>query len=307
MESRIQEAVDYLQVHPELKVAAIARQFNVPYGCLRYRLKGRAPKKGSPAANIKLSQAEEKALCHYIDRLDRINLAVRVEFVTDTTNYILKEHSSQAASEDCSTVGPNWTTRFLKRHKYFKRMQKKLHSDRQESEDIPRVNRYFIQLQAVLQNEGISPDDIWNMDETGFRIGVGKNQMIVTKHRRVHYFGIPENRESATAIEAISVGRNHIPAFLIFAGQLHVAHWYQQPELDDRTAIVTSASGYSNDEISFMWPKHFNKYSKTSQVGRKRLLILDGHGSHHTKEFIQYCDDNNIIPFGMPPNLTHLL
>jgi hypothetical protein len=56
-----------------------------------------------------------------------------------------------------------------------------------------------------------------------------------------------------------------------------------------------------------MWLKHFNKYSKTSQVGRKRLLILDGHGSHHTKEFIQYCDDNNIIPFGMPPNLTHLL
>ena len=43
------------------------------------------------------------------------------------------------------------------------------------------------------------------MDETGFRIGVGKDQLIVTKRKRAHYFGIPENRESATAIECISV------------------------------------------------------------------------------------------------------
>ena len=65
---------------------------------------------------------------------------MQVEFVTDAANYILKECSSQVASEDPPTVGLNWTTRFLKRHKYFKRMQKKLHSDCQESEDVPRVN-----------------------------------------------------------------------------------------------------------------------------------------------------------------------
>ncbi|KJZ69829.1 hypothetical protein HIM_10782 [Hirsutella minnesotensis 3608] len=29
--------------------------------------------------------------------------------------------------------------------------------------------------------------------------------------------------------------------------------------------------------------------------------------SHHTRQFIQYCDEHGIIPFGMPPNLTHIL
>jgi hypothetical protein len=53
--------------------------------------------------------------------------------------------------------------------------------------------------------------------------------------------------------------------------------------------------------------KHFNKYSKISQVGQKCLLILNSHRSHYTKEFIQYYDGNNIIPFSMPPNLIYLL
>ena len=151
------------------------------------------------------------------------------------------------------------------------------------------------------------PDDIWNMDETGFRIGVGKDQLIVTKRRRAHYFGIPENRESATAIEAISAGGEYIPAFLILAGQMHMAPWYQIPGLDEDMVIRPTPTGYSNDEISLEWLAHFDKHSAKTSKGVKRLLIIDGHGSHHTKQFIQYCDDHNIIPFGMPPNLTHLL
>jgi hypothetical protein len=96
----------------------------------------------------------------------------------------------------------------------------------------------------VLDNEGIQPTDLWNMDETGFRIGVGKNQFVITKRRRQHYLGVPENLESATAIEAISASGGYIPAFLILSGQMHQAQWYRIPELDPHTKLVTSESGY---------------------------------------------------------------
>ena len=33
---------------------------------------------------------EKQAICNYIDCLDKINLAVRAEFVTDAANYVLK-------------------------------------------------------------------------------------------------------------------------------------------------------------------------------------------------------------------------
>lgn len=55
------------------------------------------------------------------------------------------------------------------------------------------------------------------------------------------------------------------------------------------------------------WIAHFNKNTKDNVTGTKRLLIVDGHGSHHTKQFIGYCLENDIIPFGLPPHMTHLL
>lgn len=56
---------------------------------------------------------------------------------------------------------------------------------------------------------------------------------------------MPANRESATAIEAIST-----PAFLIFTGVVHQSASYSIPELHNDAAIAVSNSGYTNDELS---------------------------------------------------------
>ena len=146
------------------------------------------------------------------------------------------------------------------------------------------------------------------MDETGFQIGVGKNKLVVTKRRkRSSYLGVPTNRESATAIEAISVGGLHIPGFLILSGRVHQSLWYKMPQLHNHTVIGLSDSGYSNDQLSLYWLKHFGRHTKGKIKGRKRLLILDDYGSHHTYEFVNYAENNHIVLFGLPPHLTHLL
>lgn len=304
VELRAQKALLYLKENPNAKVATVARKFNITRQRLQRRCKGITARPGMQAANTKLSAEEEVAICHYINRLDNASFAVRPEFITDAANYILKERSS-STKQHFPTVGQNWTSRFISRHGYSKKLQKKLDSNRYAAEEPKRVESYFQQLQEVITNEGLIPDDIWNMDETGFRIGAGKDQLCVTKRRRAQLFSMPENRESATAIEAISAGGAFLPAFLILSGQNHMASWYSQAELDDETVITVSPTGYSNDEISLHWLKHFHQHAKS--VGRKRLLILDGHGSHHTIEFIEFCQKHDIIPFSMPPHLTHLL
>jgi len=38
-----------------------------------------------------------------------------------------------------------------------------------------------------------------------------------------------------------------------------------------------------------------------------RLLIMDGHSSHVSWEFLDYCLTHDIIPFCLPPHSTHLL
>jgi hypothetical protein len=53
--------------------------------------------------------------------------------------------------------------------------------------------------------------------------------------------------------------------------------------------------------------KHFSAYSKGRTVGTHRLLIIDGHESHESLEFQQYCKDNDIVALCMPPHSSHLL
>jgi site-specific DNA-cytosine methylase len=224
IEAHIQDVINYLSQNPGAKVVQVAKQFGVPRNRLRFCLKGGKPKTELKPVNKKLSEPEEQAICNFIDCLDKINLVVRAEFVTDAANYVLKHWSSNSLLvEEIPTVDAQWTTRFLKCHDYFKQTQKKINSDRQASENLEQVNGYFNKLQTIIQEGGILPDDTYNMDETGFRIGMGKDQLIVTQRKWTHYFGLPENRESTTAIECISAAGEFLPLFLILSGTLHMA------------------------------------------------------------------------------------
>jgi hypothetical protein len=307
VELRVKEALEYLQVHPSAKPTAVARQFSISRARLLRRLDGIPPRAGTPATNTRLSKPEESALCRYIDRLDRINLPTRKVFIRDTANLILQGRSSRAEQANPPTVGKNWVNRFIKRYKYNVISSHVLDANRHAAENPHVINAWFVKFKAMVSEHGIVADDIWNMDETGFQIGVGKDQMVVTKRRRAHYFSLPTNRESATAVEAISAAGRVIPVFLILSGTLHMANWYRLEELDKDTVIGTSPTGYSNDELSMAWIQHFETHTRKGTIGSKRLLLMDGYGSHCTQEFIQFCDDNSIIPFGFPPHSTHLL
>ena len=307
IEFRVKDALEYLQMHPSTKPTTVARQFSIPRSRLLRRLDGIPPRAGIPATNTKLSKPEESALCRYIDRLDRINLPTRKTFIRDTANFILRARASRAEQANPPTVGKQWVDRFIKRYKYNVIPSYVLDANRHASENSEAINDWFVKFKAVVSEHGIVTDDIWNMDETGFQIGVGKDQMVVTKRRRAHYFSLPTNRESATAVEAISATGRVIPVFLILSGVMHMSNWYRLKELDKDTVIGTSPTGYSNDELSMAWIQHFETHTRKGTIGSKRLLLMDGYGSHCTQEFIQYCDDNGILPFGFPPHSTHLL
>jgi hypothetical protein len=255
---------------------------------------------------MKLSRGQEIALCNYIDRLDRVNLSLRKELIAEAANFILQD-TAQPNNITLQTVGLNWVTRFVKRHHYRTVCQKTLDKERQEAEDIEVITKWYRLLKETIDEHGIQPADIWNMDETGFCIGVGKDQMVVTRKSKSSYLGIPTNRESATAIEAISTSKQYIPAFLILSGAVHLGRWYEIQTLDPDTTLTVSLTGYSNDELSLAWIQHFQKHTANKTVSKKRLLILDDYGSHHTIQFINYYISKDIIPFGLPPYTTHIL
>ncbi|KAE8207419.1 hypothetical protein CF319_g9607, partial [Tilletia indica] len=173
--------------------------------------------------------------------------------------------------------------------------------------DWSAVNWFFIKLQRIVEKHGILPDDIWNVDEAGFRVGVGGRQWIVTLcPSRDAHLAAETCRDSVTCIEAVSAGGQYIEPMVIMSAAQHSEAWVSN-SLEDETLLAVSPNGYTDDIIALRWIKHFAARTAKMTKGSKRLLIFDGHGSHCTKQFLAVCEDNNIIPFSLPPHSSHVL
>ncbi len=72
-------------------------------------------------------------------------------------------------------VDHHWLKRFLERNpEYHIRKQRPLAAERKHSHSVHDMSDYFEKIERVMREKGITELDIWNMDETGFRIGCGK-------------------------------------------------------------------------------------------------------------------------------------
>ena len=73
------------------------------------------------------------------------------------------------------------------------------------------------------------------------------------------------------------------------------------PELDQEERIQLAIKALRDGTIPF------DQYPSSQIKGKYRLLILDGHTSHVSLPFIEYCEEHNIIPLCLPPHSTHIL
>ncbi|KFA72659.1 hypothetical protein S40288_03373, partial [Stachybotrys chartarum IBT 40288] len=138
-------------------IASVAKDFGIPARTLQRRFKQPLKGKDAKVSKKHLSAAEEKALYAYIDRLDHINLSVRAEFVRDATNTLLAAKlSTSMPHKAIPTVGAQWI----------------LDLKRSDTENKGVITGYFNSLHEVIISNRITAANIWNMDETGFRIGL---------------------------------------------------------------------------------------------------------------------------------------
>jgi hypothetical protein len=117
----------------------------------------------------------------------------------------------------------------------------------------------------------------------------------------------PGNREWCTIIQAINAEGWAIELFIVVAGKNHLRNWYQECNLPRDWAIITTQNGWTDNDTGLKWLKHFNRCTTNRLVGTHRLLILDGHESHHSIDFELYFQEKKIITLCMPPRSLHLL
>ncbi|RPB02209.1 hypothetical protein L873DRAFT_1674099, partial [Choiromyces venosus 120613-1] len=113
--------------------------------------------------------------------------------------------------------------------------------------------------------------------------------------------------ELVTSCEAISGDGYVLLPMLILPGSLHLEDFTMKTNLDDNVLLAISESSYSNDRLALEWISHFDRFSSARCIGAFCLLLLDGYGSHCTREFISYCSEKKIIPFCLPPHTILIL
>ena len=256
----------------------------------------------------RLSSDQDLALVLYIQRMIALGLHPRLRMIEAAANKLLMQGWTDSTPPQL--LSHAWATRWMSRHSEFQKIKRKpIAAVRKDAEDPVVLRAHFNQYSQIVHEHGICDEDKWNFDETGFRLGIARSDWVITladdKQKKV-FSKDPDNRESLTAIECINGAGGSIPSFLILSGLMIQGSWAEN-DLNDGVMLSTAETGYSNDWLSIEWLKHFDKHSSKSQKGAYRLLMMDGYGSHHTIEFIEYCNEAKIIPFGLPPHTTHLL
>ncbi|KAG6998152.1 hypothetical protein FocnCong_v013463 [Fusarium oxysporum f. sp. conglutinans] len=302
-EARTLLALQALQNNSKLSIRRAAKLYKISEHRLRRRQNGIQSRRDWIPKSRRLSDLEEKIIVQFILDLDSRGFPPRLRGVEEMANRLL-------ADRDASPVGKRWTSNFVKRHKELKtRFFRRYDYQRAKCEDPTVIRNWFRLVENIITKYGIDLADIYNFDETGFIMGFIASGMVVTgTERRGRPKSVqPGNREWITVIQAINAEGWAIPPFIIGAGQYHLANWYRESNLPGDWAIATTQNGWTDNEIGLEWLKHFDRCTANRSTGRYRLLILDGHESHHSIDFERYCKEKEIITLCMPPHSSHLL
>jgi hypothetical protein len=113
-----------------------------------------------------LSPAEEHALTKWIERLSCTGHPVHHPFICELADEIRKPCLEREGSVT-QQLGKHWVSRFLARHPSLQsKVAKSIEAARKEVTD-KQLQDWFITFKRVIDEYGISSENIYNMDETG--------------------------------------------------------------------------------------------------------------------------------------------
>ena len=245
-ETRIQMALNAYKNSQYESLQKAASAYDVPRTTLRRRIAGIASRAEQPANCQKLSNTEESTLSKWILDMDKRGLPLQLSTVRHLAQLLV------TARLPSTTIGENWVNRYVQRHPELKsKYTRKYDYQRAKCEDPKLIQAWFTRVQETIQKYGILTEDIYNMDETGFQMGVASTAKVVcgSETRQSHAKALqPGNREWVTAIVTVNAVGLVLPAQIIFAAVKHQSLWYH--ELPEDYIISVSNNGWTTDQLS---------------------------------------------------------
>ncbi|OBS16804.1 hypothetical protein FPOA_27081 [Fusarium poae] len=245
------------------------QKHGVPQPTLSGRLRGVPPKSEVAHPAQLLPKSQESSLVAWILRQEALGYAPSHSQVRATVTALLRQQGRE------KPIGIHWLARFIKRHPSIKtKIGKRQEASRFNCFTPTAVNWYF----DIREREygWIKPDNIINVDEGGIMAGFGLDSLL---YRAV-----------------TATGRLLKPG-IIFKGKEIQQQWF----VDELKQVadwyyITSENGWTDNHIAVEWLKEvYLPQTQPEDESDARLIILDGHRSHVSDEWMATLDKVNFI------------
>jgi hypothetical protein len=204
-------------------------------------------------------------------------------------------------------AGVDWLPGFLKRHPDISLRKPEATSVAQAvGFNKVAVSTFFL-LAKVNDEYHLTPDKIYNVDETGITVNLkDQSKILVLKGRhRVGVLSSAKKGETATVKMCFSTSGAFMPPKLIFLRKRMQKEF--QLNLPPGAWAEVHETGWMTKPSFCTWFQKFIEHLRARKESAV-LLLLDGHGSHtKSLELINLGTEYGIILLCFPPHCTHRL
>jgi hypothetical protein len=308
--TRIDEAIAAINsAGPEgqLSYRAAAEKFGVNRVTLaRRHRKQTQPHDAAQHQTRLLTPQQEAELVKYIQDLTKRALPPNRDMIKNFVRTIARWEPSDS-----------WVTRFLHRNHddLTIKWTTGLDRERHQADSEDKYRSYFNLLHSKIEQYDVKPHNIYNMDEKGFLLGVtSRSKRVFSKQlweqKKVTAALQDGNRDWITVLACICADGSWVDPTIVYEGTAGLREgWLSDLEVGKHQVFFSNTpTGWSNDDLALAWVEQvFDRRTKEKAKRDYRMLLLDGHGSHVTQSFIDYCDRHRILLVVFPPHSTHSL
>ncbi|EXK24631.1 hypothetical protein FOMG_18654 [Fusarium oxysporum f. sp. melonis 26406] len=273
-----------------------AQKNGVPQTTLSDRLRGLPSRSEITQPAQLLSKSQESRLVTWILRQEALGYAPSHSQVRATVAALLRQQGRERH------IGVHWLARFIKRHPDIEtKVGKRQEAARFNSFTPMAVNWYF----GIRESEygWIKRENTVNVDEGGIMAGFGLDSLVIgsSDPRRKAFLKGSQSRTWTTFIEAVTADGRLLKPGIIFKGKELQQQWF----IDEFRKIadwyyITSDNGWMDNHIAVEWLKEvYLPQTQPADESDARLIILDGHGSHVSDEWMATCFLNNPLDNGV--------